>query len=664
VEIIMKKVVGLGLALAVVGLSSWFYLVDEKTYDLFASSDKIMGSYRPINVEQKPCHNRVEHGQALFGDLHVHTAYSLDASTQGTRNTPFDAYRFAKGEKLGLQPYNTSGEPQRWAQLDQPLDFAAVTDHAELFGEVKLCVSPSLPGYSSLTCKVYRKWPRVGFFMMNTQAMSGYFEGRFGFCGDDGEACLDAAQGVWAQTQAAADIHNDTSADCEFTAFVAYEWTGAQDVANLHRNVIFSSDEVPEEPITFYEARTAQDLWRGLGDNCDKQAGCDYVVIPHNSNLSNGLMFQSQNPDGSPLTKQDALWRAENERLVEIMQHKGDSECSLLEQQLGLTQPDESCGNEPLPYRSFIGQHVPALELDAPPKGAGFVREVLKEGLAIQQELGANPYKMGIIAASDTHLGTPGYVNEKDFQGHGGAGAPATEGRIKSLPDNIEFNPGGLSGVWAEENTRESIFSAFKRREVFGTSGPRIKVRMFASWDFADKLCEDKNYMSLASSTGVPMGGDLRPTKKDVAPTLLVTALQDPNSEPLQRVQVIKGWVDAAGAEHERVYDVLGSANNGARVDVNSCKTDPGLAGQSFSNSCKVWKDPDFNKDESSFYYTRVLENPSCRWHARVCNANQVQCDIPSTIKPGFEACCDSNYNKVIQERGWSSPIWYTAPTS
>jgi len=658
----MKKIIGLGLIFTVVGLPAWLYISDTTTYDLFSSSEEIMGNYRPSTDKQEPCHNRVEHGQALFGDLHVHTAYSLDASTQGTRNTPFDAYRFAKGEKLGLQPYDAKGEPQRWAQLDHALDFAAVTDHAELFGEVKLCVSPSLPGYSSLTCKVYRKWPRAGFFMMNTQAMSGYFEGRFGFCGDDGEACLDAAQGVWAQTQAAADIHNDTSSDCEFTAFVGYEWTGAQDVANLHRNVIFATDQVPEAPVTFYEARTAQDLWRGLDDHCDEDKGCDYVVIPHNSNLSNGLMFQSHNPDGLPLSREDALWRAENERLVEIMQHKGDSECSLLEQQLSLTQPDESCGNEPLPYRSFMGQHVPALELEAPLNGAGFVREVLKQGLAFEQELGANPYKLGIIAASDTHLGTPGYVSEKDFQGHGGAGAPVTASGPKTLPDNIEFNPGGLSGVWAEENTRESIFAAFKRREVFGTSGPRIKVRLFAGWDYADDLCEDKNYMSVASSTGTAMGGDLAYSATGEAPKLLVTALQDPSSEPLQRVQIVKGWVDAEGGQHERVYDILGSKNNGASVDTSSCETTPGLPEQSFSSSCKVWKDPDFNKKQSSFYYTRVLENPSCRWHARVCNANKVQCDNPSSIKPGFEACCDSNYDKAIQERAWSSPVWYTAP--
>jgi hypothetical protein len=271
---------------------------------------------------------------------------------------------------------------------------------------------------------------------------------------------------------------------------------------------------------------------------------------------------------------------------------------------------------------------------------------------------------MGIIAASDTHLGTPGYVSEKDFQGHGGAGAPAGDGLPKALPDSIEFNPGGLSGVWAEENSRESIFAAFKRREVFGTSGPRIKVRMFAGWDYADDLCGDTDYMSIASKMGTAMGGDLEPSSGGDAPAprLLITALQDLNSEPLQRVQIVKGWVDAAGAEHERVYDVVGSASNGASVDTNSCETSPGLAGQSFSSSCKVWKDPDFNKNESSFYYTRVLENPSCRWHARVCNANNVQCDNPSSIKPGFEACCDTNYNKSIQERGWSSPIWYTAP--
>ena len=593
-----------------------------------------------------------------FGDLHVHTTFSLDASTQGTRNRPHDAYRFARGARLEVQPYDSLGKGLRTIQLARPLDFAAVTDHAEMLGETEICQTPGLPGHDALICRIYRRWPRAAFFVMNTKAS--YFEApsRFDFCGPEGRYCREAARAPWDEVRAAAEAAYDRSAACEFTTFVGYEWTGSPGSNNIHRNVIFRNRVVPELPISYIDAPQPQQLWDRLSAEClEPGQGCDVVVIPHNSNLSGGLMFQTVGPDGSAITAEYAEKRARFERLVEVMQHKGDSECMP-----GLGTQDELCAFEKLATANFAGRYVSWLA--EPPPAMSFTRNVLKRGLLEEERLGVNPFKFGLLASTDTHLATAGAVAEDEsYLGHGGAGTPAREGIPPGLPDMIDFNPGGLAVLWAEENSRAALFDAMRRREAYGTSGPRIVLRFFGGWDYSDDLCERASLVETGYGAGVPMGADL-PTPANLsstaAPKFVVWALRDAgvsggSGAQLQRIQIIKGWLEA-GELRERVHEVAGDPTNGASVDLGTCRP----SGGGFDSLCAVWTDPDFDRAQRAFYYVRVVENPTCRWSTRFCNARGVDCENTDTIGEGLEPCCDPTHRKTIQERAWSSPIWYT----
>ncbi len=618
--------------------------------------DPSSGAFAETELQPR-CKDQNPLRSPFFGDLHVHTQFSLDASTQGTRNRPADAYRFARGEELGLQPYDEQDRPLRTARLARPLDFAAVTDHAELIGEWNTCNTPGLPGHNSIVCRVYRRWPRVAFFWMNFQAARAV---RHGFCGADGVHCREAARAPWEEIRVAADEATDRSSDCSFTAFQAYEWTGAAGAGNnFHRNVIFKNSTVPELPIHFIDEPDLYKFWKLLREECKENgSGCDAVVIPHNSNLSGGLMFQTIHEDGTPISFEEAKARTEFEVLVEIMQHKGDSECHI-----GLGSTDELCGFEKLAMSNFSGRYSGRLfgDIEAP-KANQFLRNTFKEGLRLESTLGVNPFKFGIIASTDTHLGTPGLASEDNYPGHGGAGNPAADSLPVGLPDAIDFNPGGLAVLWAEENTRESLFRAMRRREAYGTSGPRMTIRFFGGWDLPPSICEDGGFAAAGYATGVPMGGDLGTPPRDAtaAPVFAISALADPGaadspSTPLQRVQIIKGWTDD-GELKEQVFEVAGDPRNGASVDLATCET----SGSGFTSLCGTWTDPEFDPTQHAFYYARVIENPTCRWSQRTCLAANVRCEDPSTVTEGFEACCTQEHEPSIQERGWTSPIWYS----
>ncbi len=620
-------------------------------------------SGRPYDVteEREECADFDPRRRPFFGDTHVHTAYSFDARGQDTRNTPRDAYRFAKGEPLGIQPYDDEGNPTRTIQIDRPLDWTAVSDHAEFLGEVRICRTPGTWSYWHPVCIAHRNSESLNQLMLAAYGL--VLKGRWGICGDGDETCFGVARGVWSEIRAAAEEAYDRSPSCSFTSFVGYEWTGTVgEGSNLHRNVIFRNEKVPDLPLSWIETPTAIDLWDHFQKDCiDGIEGCDVLTIPHNSNLSGGLMFETARvyEDGvpGPIERDEAERRSRWEPLVEMMQHKGDSECNGFASDIW--SDDEACGFEKLPYDRFGAMSTGDVRS---PDASNFVRDAMKRGLRIESELGANPFQFGIIASTDTHIAAPGLTAEKNHPGHGGAGKGGGAESAESFPDNFEFGPGGLAVLWAEENTRDSLFAAMRRREAYGTSGTRPIVRFFGGWDYPADLCDDPGMVAKGYAGGVPMGGELPPaTSGPGAPRLVVWAARDPGTRthettPLQRIQIVKGWVE--GPElREQVVDVAGGPN-GAGVDTSTCEPH----GQGAQSLCAVWTDPDFDPSEHAFYYARVLENPTCRWSQHFCVEAKVDCSDPASVPEGLSMCCSDQHRKVIQERAWTSPIWYSPP--
>ena len=609
---------------------------------------------------REPCTDVDPLRRPFFGDTHVHTNYSFDANSQDTRNTPRDAYRFAKGEALGIQPYDADGNALRTVQLDRPLDFTVVTDHAEFLGEMNLCADPETWAYWHPVCFAHRNFPSTALLSFGYRGLIA--KKRWGLCGNDDEDCRVAAGQFWQKIREAAEEAYDRTSDCRFTSFVGYEWTASVGQgANLHRNVVFRDENVPELPISWIDTPSAFDLWESLQTECvDGVAGCDALTIPHNSNLGAGLMFETPRVAGTevpgPTTAEEARLRARWEPLVELMQHKGDSECDA---RLATWSNDEACGFEKLPYDRFGSKNFSVLDPTLPTEKE-YVRYALGEGLRLDQELGANPFRYGFIASTDTHIAAPGLVAEPGHPGHGGAGRGAESGASdpERFPDDFEFGPGGLAVLWAEQNTRHALFDAMQRREAYGTSGTRPVVRFFGGWDYADDLCSDADFVAKGYADGVPMGSTLPERSGTASPRFAVSALRDPGAGkdaggPLQRIQIVKGWIED-GAARERVLDVAGGAN-GASVDLATCQPQ----GDGAASLCAVWTDPDFDAKEPAFYYARVLENPSCRWSQYVCLDAQIDCTQPDTVPEDLAGCCAPDHRAAIQERAWTSPIWY-----
>ena len=642
---LVRTALGATLLLIVLAAGAHSTPVTPPTHADFPAS-----AARPYAVteERAPCRDYTPTRRPLFGDLHVHTARSQDASTQDTRTSPRDAYRFARGESLGIQPHTDDGKPMRRVQLERPLDFAAITDHAEQIGEVHICNTPDHPTYDTLACRFYRAWPRAAFFVFNGRYS--LFGSRWGFCGEDGEICLDAARVVWQEHRTAAEEAYDRTAACAFTSLVAYEWTGATDLGgHLHRNVVFRNERVPDLPISVMETGLmAVNLWRGLDESCrDGVPGCQAITIPHNTNWSSGGAFSSALVPDAEITAEETPLRARYDRLVEMMQHKGESECALYP---GVN--DEGCAFEKAPN--------PYAREEGAPAAIDYTRDALKRGLALERAYGENPLAFGQIGSTDTHLGTPGLVSERAFPGHGGAGKPGnTVFDGPGLPDVATLNPGGLAAVWAEENTRDAIFSAMDRRETYATSGTRPSLRLFGGWSFESSLCSAPDLAARGYAGGVPMGGDL-PPKPDgaTAPRFVVAAARDPHphASDLDRIEIVKGWIED-GATQETVLTVVGGDHD-ADVDVSTCQP----TGQGHTTLCDVWEDPDFDAAQPAVYYARLRETPSCRWTQWACLEAKVSCDDPDTMREGYEHCCTDALPKSIQERAWSSPIWYTPP--
>ncbi len=636
-------------------------------------------SGEPYSENRAPCADRVSLRQTFWGELHVHSSLSMDAWLWDVRNGPDETFRFAKGEETFLPPLDDLGAPTRAARLERPIDFAALTDHASFQGEVALCSRPDSSRYASEACRLFRgeipipEGP-LGDFGTRMASLSDALDAAAtlirrneAICGDEsGEVCRASMTTVWEEQQAAAERHYDRSEDCRFTTLHAYEYTATPGLAKVHHNVIFRNANVPVSPIAWVDEPDVYDLWDELRRQClEAGIGCDVITLPHNSNLSNGNMFAITGKD-LPLEQQRtrAMLRGDIERLAEITQIKGDSECrNGFAGVIGAT--DEFCE-----YEEWRGPEVEDCGADGKGYGAlmdqgcvsrkDYVRYALLEGFREQRRIGVNPFKIGIIAATDTHNANPGDVEEYSYQGWQGSPDATTEKRLErgnspiNATNSLASNPGGLAGVWAEENSRDAIFDAMKRRETFGTSGPRITARFFGGWEFPEDLCGDPELVAKGYARGVPMGGDLPPRPDGAsAPTFVLSAMRDLGTPDhpgglLQRAQVVKGWVDEEGLFHQEIVDVAGGPN-GARIDADTCRP----RGVGHNSLCSVWTDPDFDISQNAVYYARVIENPSCRWSAIQCLEQGDGSRSPS--------CSDPSIPKAIQERLWTSPIWYEA---
>ena len=575
----------------------------------------------------------------FFGDLHIHTRNSFDAYIFGVRATPDDAYRYAKGQPIS-HPSGFTMQLQ-----GPPLDFAAVTDHGAYLGVIRSIDTPGSP---------YADLEYADDLVSADPELIGQAFRRFGVSLAEGEVLEEfdnspVIRTAWSENVASANRHY---APGEFTSFIAYEFTSAPDGLNLHRNVIFEGDDAPERPFHALISQDPEDLWRWLEDQ--REMGRDAIAIPHNSNGSNGAMFDRMTLSGEPIDAEYAIARMRNEPLVEITQVKGTSETHPL-----LSPNDEFAGFEIFDYAIGSTERITEFE-------GGYARDALMTGLEMEQNEGFNPYRFGFIGSSDTHNGAGSYYEDDYFSkigivdgepsGRGSAPPPGqdwddytpTESQIR----RGNWGASGLTGVWAESNTREAIFRSLRRKEVFATTGPRIRVRFFAGYDLEGVDLTADRGVRTAYDNGVPMGGELL-ARPGEPPELVIAAVQDPLSAPLQRIQVVKAWVDEDGEARERIFDVACSdrlepdpethrcPDNGAEVDISTCETRRGPGDVELR---ATWRDPDFNAEHHAIYYVRVLENPKCRWSTW------------DAIRAGVEPYPD--YPATLQDRAYTSPVW------
>lgn len=598
---------------------------DPSLYPAYGKADEA-----PIDLLQSSTPNPDRN--LYFGDLHIHTSLSTDAYVMGVRSMPEDVYRFAKGQTLE----HAAGYPIR---IDRPLDFAAVTDHSEYLGQAA-AQNIDVP----TTRKPLREILREGNLLSITWAWlrSTLAIRSHGFA--VGMDLLDAGtnRAAWQETIAAAERHYEPH---RFTSFIGYEWSASVgDIAtHIHRNVIYRTNKVSALPFSSIDSSRPEDLW----DFLDKEQaqGRVAIAIPHNANVSRGNMYQSVDSNGKAVDQAYAQRRNYFEPVSEILQIKGASE----------THPLLSPLDEFADYG--IARMQPGEETSFETVDGSYARQALRNGLVLGYKNGANPFQFGVIGASDSHnASSPS--QESAYHGK----LPMMDGsaalRINKallLPETANpvtsWSSGGLAGVWAEENTRESLFDALRRRETYATSGPRMTLRMFAGWDYPKTLLEDKAWVAKAYAGGVPMGGELDAQSNTNAPTVVVVALKDPLGANLDRVQIIKGWIDSEGRSHEKIFDVAPldrrdeSTGNllavGNTVDTNTATYDNSIGSSSLS---AYWRDPEFDPRQPAFYYARVLEIPTPRWSTY------------DAVRLGVEPMEPA----IIQERAVGSAIWYS----
>ena len=581
--------------------------------------------------------------RVYWGDEHVHSGWSGDAGAFGCTLGPDEAFRFARGEEI----VSSTGTP---ARLSRPLDWIALTDHSDAMGIIfeirggnpELMKDPTIRRWHDLMAS--GQGPQAAAEMIAAQSNQKL-----------PAAIMDPklAASIWAKTTAIVDKYNDPG---RFTALIGYEWTpnpGGGD--NLHRNVLYrdgkdKADQVM--PLTTFDTENPEDLWAWM-ESWEKKTGGKLLAIPHNGNLSNGRMFALQTFMGNPITRAYAETRSRWEPVYEVTQIKGDSE----------THPTLSPTDEFAAFERWDVANLAGVPKKPEQIQFEYARRALENGLLLEQKLGVNPFKYGLVAGTDTHTALATSEENNFFGKHTGV-EPGPE----RMAHDVIHTPGisikgwqmsasGWTGVWATENTRAGIWDALKRKEVYATTGPRMTVRFFAGWDFTEAEGRNRNPAEVGYERGVPMGADLKPGPAGKGPTFLVAALKDPLSGNLDRIQIIKGWVDTSGKVQEKVYDVAWSGNRkkDAKGKLPPVGNTVNVAEASWSNTIgaselgTMWKDPSFDPKIRAFYYVRVLEIPTPRWTAYDGKR--------FNVKPPPGAVT------VLQERAYTSPIWYTPPS-
>ncbi|MDB3884948.1 DUF3604 domain-containing protein [Porticoccaceae bacterium] len=596
-----------------------------------------------------------------FGDTHLHSSYSFDAFLNNNHSAdPDTAYRWAKGQPV-IHPYNRAR-----VQIDTPLDFLVVSDHAEMLGVMRAVHEDNFIKEDLGWIGNIKRW--YSFWLMNRAIDSNtglQFFSQFlpqnptieghgdpvqhpdnnisdlAIFGDTSKTSTLA----WHDIVETAERHNDPGT---FTSLLGWEWSSIPMGANLHRIVISPDGAEKGKQFLPYgsdQSQYPEDLWQWL-DETQQETGARFLAIPHNSNISKGYMFDDTTLRGEPITAEYARRRMQWEPVVEATQIKGDSET-----RSDFSPEDEFADFENYDYYIQVGQ-----KNDYKASAADYIRPALKRGLSIGQQVGVNPYKFGLIGSTDAHTGLS-TSEEGNFWGKMASDStPETKERLgaKIRSNGWNMSASGIAAVWAEENTREAIYAAFKRKEVYATSGPRLRVQMFAGWDFPEGAESSESFSAIGSQFGVPMGGDLTAGDNDgKAPVFLLRAVKDPLGANLDRLQVVKGWIDSAGQLQEKVYNVawsddrqLDASGNlspvGNTVDLSSGRYDNSIGQPEFSLR---WTDPDFGPQQSAFYYVRVLQIPTPR--NGLLDSLALELDEPPRGA------------KTIQERAYSSPIWY-----